>query len=169
MYYFAGGFLAVCIAALLSNVARRRRHLAAIAVTSVILWNGYALRFYLDEARDGAEMVRSIAGAVASISEAEWGAGVLIVAPAVIGTFSSAATTSWSVRPAVVLHYGKNPSGPLFFAESCTALLDGQAVVNEANVEVRRMDYGRVVAWNGVKGETHFSLAAACPLASPAG
>ena len=121
MFYLPGVFVALASGTLIASSARRWRTQTAVAVGLLILWTGMTARRYLSDMRDGSRIVRAVASRVAAVPVEESSRGLLIIAPEVVGTFSTSAVQSSSLRAAVRDFEGIEVSGPLYFAETCEA------------------------------------------------
>ena len=162
MYYLPGLTLAIALAIIvvrLSPVAPRR----VGAVTAVtVAWLLLTWRDYLSDVRQGARMLRGVAESTVEIPASSWGEGVLVVAPDVVGTFSSAAVQSFTVRPAAKWLTGREPAGSLYFASECFREGEPQSIRDEKNRTTRVRSWGTVIVASGTNLSTSPTLRDAC-------
>ena len=146
MFYLPGLSIAIAAAIVICWVARRAPIWTGAIVGVALAWVLLTWRDYLGEMRLGSRMLRSVASATLAVPASHWGQGVLIIAPDVLGTFSSAAVQSWTVRPATLWLWDRVPAGPLFFATRCEDARSERGIRNEQNTVVPARAWGRVVA-----------------------
>ena len=149
MYYLPGLSIALAAAIVICKVARRAPIWTGGLVGVALAWVILTWRDYLGEMRVGSRMLRSVASATLSVPASQWGQGVLIIAPDVHGTFSSAAVQSWTVRPAAQWLWHRVPAGPLFFTTGCKDPSSERLIRNEQNAVVEARAWGRVIAVQG--------------------
>jgi hypothetical protein len=162
MYYLPGLGVGIATALIVTRYAPHIPRTAAFIVGGVVMWTAVTFRDYAEDLRQGARMLRSVAEATLRIPANDWGEGVLIVAPDVVGTFSSAAVQSWTVRPAAKWWWRRVPAGPLFFGGDCVSKLPDDPVRNEFNVFVAARTWGRVVAALGDSAAIGRTTESAC-------
>lgn len=162
MFYLPALGVALAIALLISRYAHRLRRASAVVVGAAVLWTALTFRDYGNDLRHGARMLRAVAKTTLLVPAGSWGEGVLILAPDVVGTFSSAAVQPWTVRPAAEWWWDRVPAGPLFFGGECVSASADRPVRDEFNNVVWTRRWGRFIAVRGDSAMIGSTLESVC-------
>ena len=166
MYYLPGLALAVALALLVVRLSRVAPHWGGVVTALTVAWLLLTWRDYLSDVRLGARMLRGVAEMTVEIPASSWGEGVLVVAPAVVGTFSSAAVQSFTVRPAAKWLTGREPAGPLYFTTDCVREGETGVIRDERNGGTHARTWGTVIVASGTDFSISRTVSEACSAAA---